>query len=132
MNSKGDLISREALKEAFKGWKGMDDYYHNTDCVDIPFSEAYDLIDNAPTVDIPTELCKGCRFLKDCETCKEKLRPQGEWLKDYKRLLSWEKEVKETVYRNEHCNRAGKCIDYLGWHCAGCSENTKQEAKKNE
>ena len=80
MNSKGDLISREALKEAFKGWKGMDDYYHNTDCVDIPFSEAYDLIDNAPTVDIPTELCKGCRFLKDCETCKEKLRPQGEWI----------------------------------------------------
>ena len=55
MNSKGDLISREALKEAFKGWKGMDDYYHNTDCVDIPFSEAYDLIDNAPTVKAYTE-----------------------------------------------------------------------------
>lgn len=48
----GDLISRSALKEAFKSWKGMDDYYHNTDCVDIPFSEAYDLIDNAPTVEI--------------------------------------------------------------------------------
>ena len=38
------------------------------------------IINNAPTVEAPTELCKGCRFLKDCETCEEKLRPQGEWI----------------------------------------------------
>jgi len=46
-----DLISRKYLKEAFNAWKTMDDYYHRTDCVDIPFSEAFDLIDNAPAVD---------------------------------------------------------------------------------
>ena len=48
-----DLISREALKNAFKSWKTMDDYYHGTDCNDIPLTEAFDLIDNAPTVNIP-------------------------------------------------------------------------------
>ena len=45
-----DLISRKALKEAFKAWKTMDDYYHDSDCNDIPFSEAFDLIDNAPAI----------------------------------------------------------------------------------
>ena len=52
------LIDADALKEAFKAWKTMDDYYHNKDCDDIPFTEAFDLIDNAPTVEE---------------------RPQGEW-----------------------------------------------------
>ena len=66
-----DLISREALKKVIhssslssnREWLLMD---------------LDDIIDNAPTVEIPTELCKGCRFLKDCETCEEKLKPQGE------------------------------------------------------
>lgn len=44
------LIDADALKKAFKAWKTMDDYYHDTDCNDIPFSEAFDLIDNSPTV----------------------------------------------------------------------------------
>ena len=29
-------------------------------------------------------------------------------------------DVNNKVYRNENCDRAGKCIDYIGWHCAGC------------
>ena len=48
---KGDLISRSALREAFTAWKTMDDYYHDTDCNDIPLSEAFDLIDNAPAAE---------------------------------------------------------------------------------
>lgn len=48
--------------------------------------EYCDLIDNAPTVEIPTELCKDCRFLKDCETCEEKLRPQDEMIETKYRL----------------------------------------------
>ena len=55
------------------------------------------IIDNAPTVEIPTELCKGCRFLKDCETCEEKLRPPGEWYYNYQN----------------------------GWHCSICHETVK-------
>ena len=51
------------------------------------------VIDNAPTVERPTELCKGCRFLKDCETCEEKLRPQGEWIPVSERLPDNETEV---------------------------------------
>ena len=35
---------------------------------------------NAPTVEL-TELCKGCQYLKDCETCDKNERPQGKWVK---------------------------------------------------
>jgi len=83
-----DLISREALREAFKAWKTTDDYYHNTDCNDIPFSEAFDLIDNAPIVEYtfeesfqktvceqrlycparPQVNCENCDFRKFTET----------------------------------------------------------------
>lgn len=27
----------------------------------------------------------------------------------------------EELYRNESCDRAGKCDDYIGWHCTGCN-----------
>lgn len=36
-------------------------------------------------------------------------------------------DVNHKVYRNEKCDRAGKCIDYIGYHCAGCNG-----AKENE
>ena len=39
-------------------------------------------------------------------------------------------DVNNKVYRNENCDRAGKCIDYIGWHCAGC--NGAKEVMKNE
>ena len=30
-------------------------------------------------------------------------------------------DVNHRIYRNEQCDRAGKCIDYIGYHCAGCN-----------
>ena len=30
-------------------------------------------------------------------------------------------DVNHKIYRNEHCDRAGKCIDYIDYHCAGCN-----------
>lgn len=45
------LIDANALKDAFNAWKNMDDYYHDSNCVDIPFEEAFDIIDNAPTIE---------------------------------------------------------------------------------
>jgi hypothetical protein len=30
-------------------------------------------------------------------------------------------DVNQKIYRNESCDRAGKCIDYIGYHCAGCN-----------
>ena len=74
------LIDADALKEAFKAWKKMDDYYHNTDCNDIPFSEAFDLIDNAPTVDPDMDFAKEC-YAVGYEDGKTE-RPQGHWEKD--------------------------------------------------
>lgn len=74
-----DLISREALKEAFKAWKTMDDYYHNTDCNDIPLSEAFDLIDNAPTVDISELILIVAKRSGKREMMLNALRPTGEW-----------------------------------------------------
>ena len=44
-----DIISRNKAKEMIKGWKNMDDYYHDADCVDIPIEEAYDMIDQTPS-----------------------------------------------------------------------------------
>lgn len=38
-------------------------------------------------------------------------------------------DIDHKVYRNESCDRAGKCDDYIGWHCTGC--NGVKEAKKD-
>lgn len=80
-----DLISREALKEAFKAWKTMDDYYHNTDCKDIPLSEAFDLIDNAPTVE----------------------RPQGEWIEDSGNIVCSHCHTIWLYFRTDFCPNCG-------------------------
>lgn len=29
--------------------------------------------------------------------------------------------VNHTLYRNEKCDRAGKCFDYIIYHCEGCN-----------
>ena len=72
-----DLISREALKEALKSNCDLCNDKNTNWCEHCcPLNDFEDLIDNAPTVEAPTELCGDCRFLKDCETCEEKLRPQ--------------------------------------------------------
>ena len=36
-------------------------------------------------------------------------------------------DVKHTVYRNEWCANKGKCIDYIGYHCAGCGRKENKE-----
>ena len=75
-----DIISRSALIKALKSNCDVCNDKNTNWCENCcPHNDFEDLIDNAPTVEIPTELCKDCRFLKDCETCEEKLRPQGEW-----------------------------------------------------
>ena len=51
MNMEQRLIDANALKDALNAWKNMDDYYHDSNCVDIPFTEAFDIIDNAPTIE---------------------------------------------------------------------------------
>ena len=63
------LIDADALKEAIENHFDMlDAYFPNK------FIEE---IDNAPTVEL-TELCKGCQYLKDCETCDKNERHKGE------------------------------------------------------
>ena len=89
-----DLISRSALKKAIENLIGYS----------LSYEAILNAIDNAPTVEIPTELCKGCRFLKDCETCEEKLRPQGEWI---------EVDIKPTPYGGYTCNRKCKRCNYF-------------------
>lgn len=85
---------------------------------------ALKIIDNATTVEpcYQTTSCLDCKMYdkekyncpRFCEVIRSAIeeRQQGEWI-----------EVKKgKVYRNEYCSRAGKCIDYIGWHCAGCSD----------
>lgn len=86
-----DALKKEVENLVVGGAKGLKDYYENGSKSDENawiggVYDAWELIDNAPSVEIPTELCKGCRFLKDCETCEEKLRPQGEWVSVSERL----------------------------------------------
>lgn len=38
------------------------------------------------------------------------------------------KSQKEKIYRNESCDRAGKCDDYIGWHCTGCNGAKEEES----
>lgn len=57
-----DLISREDLKKALEVTQ-----YNDID--DLTRTER--LIASAPTVEL-TEQCKGCQYLKDCETCKDR------------------------------------------------------------
>ena len=55
---------------------------------------------------------------------KQNERPKGEWLRVNNKSNTgcwYKKDIKGKVYRNEHCDRAGKCIDYIGYHCTGCN-----------
>lgn len=79
MTEKGDLISREALKDATKK------LYNETldGIVKFGIEKVYDLISNAPTVEaIPTELHE--KILDKVEgellECQSNLRSQGEWI----------------------------------------------------
>lgn len=74
------------------------------------------------------ELKAGVEHLKmsesekvDCVECAAEHEQLAKWLKELKTL----RDVHGKVYRNEHCDRAGKCYDYIGYHCAGCS-NAKE------
>ena len=72
------LIDADELKKAFNSWKNMDDYYHNTNCDDIPFTEAFDLIDNAPTVNPELILARANgKYSSMIASLVE--RPQGVW-----------------------------------------------------
>ena len=73
------LIDADALKDAI-----MQEVYKDQVGVFVA-RRIFKLIDNAPTVEL-TELCKGCQYLKDCETCDKNERPQGEWIPVNNRL----------------------------------------------
>ena len=72
-----DLISRSALKEAIRARVENDNNEDFDKGYNIALQGVIELIDNAPTVEL-TELCKGCQYLKDCETCDKNERPKGD------------------------------------------------------
>ena len=78
MKMNNDLISRSELKKVIETYRPIPiktEYSQGkNNMIDYCIAE----IDNAPTVEL-TELCKGCQYLKDCETCDKNERPQGEW-----------------------------------------------------
>lgn len=116
-----DLISRKALKEAIRKRLCISSLQYLTEQEKIIVDE----IDNASPVEAPTELCKGCRFLQDCETCEEKLRPQGEWLE----LKTNPPFLDHKFYICSLCNREidvilpeGSLNDYPYCHCGAKME----------
>lgn len=109
-----DLISREALRNVILNDRKLDGANANWEVNRILVH-----IDNAPTVEIPTELCKGCRFLKDCETCEEKLRPQGEWGKIGEIGLAYK------------CNKCGEVSVIPTNFCPNCGAEMRGDAKND-
>lgn len=101
------LIDADVLKEAFKAWKTMDDYYHNTDCDDIPFSEAFDLIDNAPTVTLSEIQSLMCEYL----AYKEE-RPRGKWISNPSKF--------SFMNCGRHCSLCGKVVEFSENFCPDC------------
>ena len=57
-------------------------------------------------------------YIADCLECASDHEQLAAWLRELKTL----REVHGKVYRNEKCDRAGKCYDYIGYHCAGCNK----------
>ena len=100
------LINAEALKKAIML---KDNVAYET------WDELYDSvleeIDNAPTVQL-TELCKGCQYLKDCETCDKNERPQGEWIGGCK------------------CSVCGNFSNDNGDFCTNCGAQMEKEGKE--
>ena len=69
-------------------------------------------INNAPTV-VFSEFCKGCQYLKDCETCDKNERPAGKWI--------LEDELNHT-YRCSVCNELSCC---KGSFCPDCGADMR-------
>ena len=77
-----DLISRDALKSALKSNCKPEichDYGTNWCEACCPHNDFEDLIDNAPTVDMNTEL--SVAYLKGRRQGQSDVRPQGEWIR---------------------------------------------------
>lgn len=90
------------------------------------------LIDNAPTVEErPQGECKGCEYLKDCETCEDKAkqysmgfqdgymtgkaRPQGEWIR--------------TALYGQTCYECDNChlhFDFGSNFCSNCGAEMRK------
>ena len=127
----GDLISREALKEAFKAWKNMDDYYHDTDCNDIPLSEAFDLIDNAPTVETKTTYDVNRAYDRGYITAMNAYaRPKGDLISRQDAIDALEEQLDylQMLNKNENPTAEGK------WYGVNWARNTIADLpyKQNE
>lgn len=108
------LIDADELKKAFESWKAMDDYYHDTDCDDIPLSEANDLIDNAPTVKLQMgRMTNGIIIPIEQST--------GEWIKG---------TDEETGKRDIYPWTCSECKGKYPWqpnYCPNCGAKMKGE-----
>ena len=113
------LIDADALKNDLKQY--FTDGVLDGVSAKLAFNQILHDIDNAPTVDIPTELCKGCRFLKDCETCEEKLRPQGEW------IFLGDNPNRDNPNPNHKwsCNKCGRGVKEQENFCPNCGADMR-------
>ena len=100
-NTNGDSISREALKEKLK------ERYYN-DGLDIV--TAIELLDNAPSVEIATELQPNCNKLQQKEDC-------GKWIIHDRENLKY------------GCNQCGNLANIPSNFCPNCGKRMKKGAE---
>ena len=113
---KGDLINRDALKEEVVK---LCERINANNGITVPTLAFTRIIDNAPTVEL-TELCKGCQYLKDCETCDKNERPQGEWISL--------KLFRDTYLACNKCRKAVFGVMYYDF-CPNCGARMKGGAE---
>lgn len=104
--AKGDLISREALKEAIKEEQAEGFVY-----VASAFDKVYELIDNAPTVDIWKIRQEGAEngFKKAEHLYK---RPKGEWIN--------QSSTCGFINHGKACSLCGKVVEFSENFCPAC------------
>lgn len=119
-----DLISREALRKAIEEVQDNYDGYEPNDLGKF-MNKVYDLIDNAPPVDIKDEIAGAYNEGYMCGNKEaEKARPQGEWI-IIKSPLS-----NETIVKCDKCGDEfiGNDVEDYNF-CPNCGADMKGGAK---
>ena len=128
-----DLISRSALKDAM--WDESHDIVSHTEYgkdearIGLTYPEIENIIDNAPTVDMNTEL--SVAYLKGRRQGQSEERPTGEW-------------IDEGQYAEGHSEHAYSCKN-CGYHiiaqsstilenlyCKHCGADMRKGVRKND
>lgn len=123
-----DLISREALKKEVEnlvtgGAEALKDFYEKCTAYDenswiSGIYDAWELIGNAPTVEINTNDIEYKAYCKGLEDGKKIARPQGKWEEFFE-------SNDKTYHKCSHCHISSELI-LFGNFCPNCGADMRK------